>query len=91
MLIIKLLGVAVVVGLVVRWKRMRLPLLVLLVLLLGLLLRSSCSHDASIQPHDTLGPKPAGLLAPVDGGADDPDGGPIDNECPGVPTCGPGN
>ncbi len=90
MLIIKAIGVALAVGSAIKWKRIRLPLLVLLGLLL--ILRSSCGHERPIKSHDMPGPKPAfdtRQMAPIDGGAGDTDG-PVGDECPGDPTCGPG-
>jgi hypothetical protein len=95
-LVIKLIGVAIGVALAVRWRGMRLPLLLLLLLLA--LLHIWRSHELAIEPRELLGPTPTSAIrsavpaVPADAGTDmTRDGGPITDECPGVPTCGPGN
>ena len=91
-MIIKLIGVATVVGMVVRWKRMRLPLLLLLLLLL--LQRIACSREASIE-RGMFGSMPAGDIEhaiPLNTEfGESPDAGPLDPINPGCPdptTCG---
>lgn len=97
MLIIKLIGVAMVVGLAVRWKRMRLPLLLLLLLLLllGLLLqRMSCSHEASIKSDSPGCSDPATCIepgAPLGDGPGESHDGTLHKPylCPAGEDCGP--
>ncbi|HEX7839800.1 MAG TPA: hypothetical protein VF469_20130 [Kofleriaceae bacterium] len=59
MLIIKLIGVAMIVGLAVKWKRIRLPLLLLLLVML--LYRALCGSDAPVklQDHGPMDPRTA--------------------------------
>jgi hypothetical protein len=53
-LVIKLIGVAVFVALVVRWKRLRLPLL--LVVLVAVLYYMLCNSSAPVKPPQLLAP-----------------------------------
>lgn len=71
MLIVKLLAMAVLVGVGVRSKRMRLPLLMLL---LGMLLqRFGCSHDEPARPnHGPVKPYDDVCPYPDDIGCKDP-------------------
>ena len=87
MLIVKFIGVAMLVGLGVRWKRMRLPLLGVMVLLL--LARIFCQL-ASVAPGSGLASASAGNLERALFG-ESPDAGPLDPIAPGCPdpkTCG---
>lgn len=87
MLVIKLIGVAVFVALVVRWKRLRLPLL--LVVLVAVLYYMLCNSSAPVKPHNTMRPEPAVDIEQgtgLDGGAHDNE--PIYPGCTDPKTCG---